>query len=136
MEKEGLSNAGVSCRGASGWGGIVGRCRRVGSGGRILTVGSEGPCSEKRARHPERGGGTEAPQAFRRGEHRGRVGSIPVVFPPGMAGHPCLILWDVPFPPRSTGEYRKGMISARPLYQGVRRSICDPETSKVRMGVR
>ena len=32
----------VSRRGASGWGGIVGRCRRVGSGGRILTVGSEG----------------------------------------------------------------------------------------------
>jgi hypothetical protein len=36
--------------------------------------------------------GTEAPQAFRRGEHMVRVGSIPVVFVPGMAGHPCLIL--------------------------------------------
>jgi hypothetical protein len=29
----------VSSRGASGWGGIIGRCRRVGSGGRILTIG-------------------------------------------------------------------------------------------------
>ena len=29
-------------RRASGWGGIVGRRRRVVSGGRILTVGSEG----------------------------------------------------------------------------------------------
>jgi hypothetical protein len=28
----------MSRRGASGWGGIVGRCRRVGSGGRILTL--------------------------------------------------------------------------------------------------
>ena len=33
-----------------------------------------------------------------------------------------------PFPPRRTGEYWKGMISARPLYQGVRRSVWDPET--------
>jgi hypothetical protein len=54
-----------------------------------------------------------------------RWGSIPVVFFPGMAGHPCPTLshptCDVPFPPRRTGEYRKGMISARPSYQGVRR---------------
>ena len=50
------------------------------------------PPALRRARHPERGGATEAPQAFRHGEHMGRVGFIPVVFPPGMAGHPCLIL--------------------------------------------
>jgi hypothetical protein len=36
---------------------------------------------------------------------------------------------DVPFPPRRTGRYRKGMISALPSYQGVRRSVWDPETS-------
>jgi hypothetical protein len=35
---------------------------------------------------------------------------------------------DVPFPPTRTGRYWKGMISARPSYQGVRRSVCDPET--------
>jgi hypothetical protein len=41
---------------------------------------------------------------------------------------------DVPFPPRRTGEYWKGIISARPLYQGVRRSVWDPETSRERIG--
>jgi len=35
---------------------------------------------------------------------------------------------DVPFPPRRTGRYRKGMISAHPSYQVVRRSVWDPET--------
>jgi hypothetical protein len=35
---------------------------------------------------------------------------------------------NVHVPPRRTGRYRKGMISARPLYQGVRRSVWDPET--------
>ena len=35
---------------------------------------------------------------------------------------------DVPFPLRGTGRYRKGMISAHPSYQGVRRSVWDPET--------
>jgi hypothetical protein len=34
----------------------------------------------------------------------------------------------VPFPPRRTGRYRKGMISARPSYQGVRRSVWNLET--------
>jgi hypothetical protein len=34
---------------------------------------------------------------------------------------------DVPFPPRRTDRYQKGMISARPSYQGVRRSVWDPE---------
>jgi hypothetical protein len=34
----------------------------------------------------------------------------------------------VPFPPIRTGKYRNGMISARPSYQGVRRSVWDPET--------
>jgi len=34
----------------------------------------------------------------------------------------------VPFPPRRTGRYRKGMISGRPSYQGVRRSVWDLET--------
>jgi hypothetical protein len=83
----------------------------------------------------ERGGGTEAPQAFRRGEHMGRVGFDPRSFFPwdgrSPVSHPTC---DVPFPPRRTGEYWKGMISARPLYQGVRRSIWDPETSRERIG--
>ena len=35
---------------------------------------------------------------------------------------------DVPFPARRTGRYRKGMISAHPSYQGVMRSVWDPET--------
>ena len=35
---------------------------------------------------------------------------------------------DIPFPARTTGRYRKGIISARPSYQGVRRSVWDPET--------
>ena len=34
----------------------------------------------------------------------------------------------IPFPPRSTGRYRKGMISARPSYQRVRRPGWDPKT--------
>jgi hypothetical protein len=36
---------------------------------------------------------------------------------------------DIPFSPSCTSTYRKGMISARPSYQGVRRSVWDPETS-------
>ena len=60
-----------------------------------------------------RGGGTEAAQAFRRGEHMGRVGFDPRSFPAWdvrspVSHHTC----DVPFPPRRTGEYWKGMISA------------------------
>ena len=35
---------------------------------------------------------------------------------------------DVPFPPRRTGRFRKGMISARPSYQVVKSSGWDPET--------
>jgi hypothetical protein len=58
----------------------------------------------------------EAPQAFRRGEHMGRVGFDPPSFFPldgrSPVSHPTR---DVPFPPRRTGGYRKGMISARPL---------------------
>ncbi len=42
----------MSRRGASGWGGIVGRCRRVGSGGRILTVGSEGLSTAPSLKNP------------------------------------------------------------------------------------
>ena len=49
------------------------------------------PCSEK-SPSPREGEGALAPQAFRRGEHMGRVGFDPRIFFPGMAGHPCLIL--------------------------------------------
>ena len=41
---------------------------------------------------------------------------------------------EVPFPPRRSGEYRKGMIPARPLYQGGCGSVWDPEPSKERVG--
>jgi hypothetical protein len=75
------------------------------------------------------------PQAFRRGEHMGRVGFDPRSFFPwdgrSPVSHPTC---DVPFPPGRTGEHRKGMISARPLYYGVRRSVWDPETSRERIG--
>ena len=68
----------------------------------------------RRARHPKRGWGT-APQAFRRGEHIGRVGFDPRSFFPwhgrSPVSHPTR---DVPFPPRRSGEHRKGMIPARP----------------------
>ena len=33
-----------------------------------------------------------------------------------------------------SGKYRKGMILARPLYQGVRGSVWDPDPSKERVG--
>jgi hypothetical protein len=39
---------------------------------------------------------------------------------------------EVPFLPRRSGEYRKGMIPARPLYQGGCGSVWDPEPSKER----
>ena len=41
---------------------------------------------------------------------------------------------EVPFPPRRSGEYRKGMMPARPLYQGGCGSVWDPEPSKERVG--
>ena len=41
---------------------------------------------------------------------------------------------EVPFPPRRSGEYRKGVIQARPLYQGVWGPVWDPEPSKERVG--
>jgi hypothetical protein len=79
---------------------------------------------------PPRGGeGVLRPQASRRGKHMGRVGfDVHSFFPwdgRSPVSHPTC---DVPFPPRRTGRYRKGMISARPSYQGVRRSFWDPET--------
>jgi len=40
---------------------------------------------------------------------------------------------EVPFPPRRSGEYWKGMIPARPLYQGGCGSVWDPEPSKERV---
>jgi len=45
----------------------------------------------------------------------------------------CHPTGKVPFPPRRSGEYRKGMIPARPLYQGVWGSVWDPEPSKERV---
>ena len=41
---------------------------------------------------------------------------------------------EVPCPPRRSGKYRKGMIPARPLYQGAWGSVWDSEPSKERVG--
>jgi hypothetical protein len=64
------------------------------------------------------------PQASHRVEHMGQVGFYARSFLPWdgrpPVSHPTC---DVPFPPRRTGRYRKGMISA-----GVRRSVWGPET--------
>jgi hypothetical protein len=82
-----------------------------------------GPCSEKSAsprEGSERGEALNLHMRFAVGNTWARWDSIPVVFFPGMASHPRLILLTYvrrPFPPRRNGEYRKGMISARPLYQ-------------------
>ena len=51
-----------------------------------------------------------------------------------MAGHPCLTLRATSLPPRRSGEYRKGMFPARPLYQVVRGSVWNPEPSTERVG--
>ena len=65
----------------------------------------------------------------------GRVGFDPRSFVPwdgrSPVSHPTC---NVPFPLRRPGEYWEGMISARPLYQGVRGLVWDPETSRERVG--
>jgi hypothetical protein len=71
-------------------------------------------------------------QAFRCGDKMGRVGFDASSFFPWDGRSPLSqgshITRDVPFPQRRTGRYWKGKISARPSYQGVRRSVWDPET--------
>ncbi len=80
------------------------------------TTTMPGPCSEK-SPSPREGvlRGVGAPQAFRRGEHMDRVGFDPRSFSPldgrSPVSHPTC---DVPFPPRRSGEHRKGTIPARP----------------------
>ena len=56
------------------------------------TTTTPGPCSEKSASPRDGRGHCQAPQAFRRGEHMGRVGFDPRICLPDMSGHPCLIL--------------------------------------------
>jgi hypothetical protein len=75
-------------------------------------------------------GVNDAPQAPRRGGNLGRVGFDTGSCSPwdgrSSVSHPTS---DIPFRPRGTSMYRKGMISARPtLWQGVKRSVWDPET--------
>jgi len=76
--------------------------------------------------------GTDAPQAFRRGEHMSRVGFDPL-FSPGIACHPFLTLSATSLSlqggPANIGMCQKVMIPARPLYKGVRESVWDPEHS-------
>jgi hypothetical protein len=74
-------------------------------------------------------------EALLRVQHIGRVGFDASIFAPGTCRSPLSPpTCDVPFPPRRSGEYRKGMIPARPLYQGVRGSGWDPEPSRERVG--
>ena len=74
-------------------------------------------------------------EAFLLSKHMGRVGFDARIFFPrdgrSPVSHPTC---EVPFPPRRSGEYRKGLIPARPLYQGGWRSFWDPEPSKERVG--
>ena len=63
-----------------------------------------------------------------------RAGSIKVVFSLGWQVTRFSSYVRRPFSPRRTGEYRKRMISACPLHQGVRKSVWDPETSRERIG--
>ena len=108
----------------------------------------------RRARHPERGGGTTMPgpcseksasprdgrghcRRRRWGTHGPRGVRSPYFFPLACqltrfsSFNPTC---DVPFPPRRPGEYRKGVIPARPLYQGVGGSVWDPDPSRERVG--
>jgi len=63
--------------------------------------------------------GHDHDEAFLLGQHMGWVGFDACIFfpwcPSPVSHHTC----NVPFPPRRSGEYRKGMIPARLLYQGV-----------------
>jgi len=67
------------------------------------TTTMPGPCVcvLRRARRPERGGGVEAPQAFRRGEHSWAGWGSNLSFSPWNGRFPC--------PPRRIGEYWKGI---------------------------
>jgi hypothetical protein len=63
-----------------------------------------------------------------RGQHGPGGVRCPQFFPwdgKSPVSHPTC---DVSFPQRRTGRYWKGMILARPSYQGFRRSVWDPET--------
>jgi len=67
----------------------------------------------------------------------GRVGFGARSFFRWMAGHPVSHpTCDVPFLPRRTGRYWKGMISALQSYQRVRRSVWDPENLRPRVEAR
>ena len=61
-------------------------------------------------------------------------GSIPVVFFPGMAGHPCLILHARPFPSKENQRISERDDLGPPFVPGVRRSVWDPETSRELIG--
>ena len=82
--------------------------------------------------HTERGGGTQAPQAFRRGEHMGRVGFDPRFFPPliGMACHPCLTLRATSLSRRIPGRDDLGP----PVVPGGQGIGLDPERSREWVG--
>jgi hypothetical protein len=107
-----------------GWGNLVQALQAL---RHDMTTTKPDPCSESVP--PEGVRGTEAPQAFRCGDNMGRVGFDARSFFPwdgrSPVSHPTC---DVPVPPKRTGRYWKGTISARPSYQGVRRSVWAPET--------
>ena len=75
-------------------------------------------------------------EAFRRGEPDGPCGvRFSYFFPLDGRSPMSHRTREVHFPPRRSGEYREGMIPARPLYQeGGWGSVWDPEPSKERVG--
>jgi len=111
-------------RWAVGWGNLVQAPQAL---RHYTTTTRPGPCSESL---PPLGreGALRRHRRYAVGETWDRWGSIPVVLFPwdgrSPVSHPT---YAVPFPPRRIGRYRKGMIWARPSYQGVRRSVGDPE---------
>jgi hypothetical protein len=63
------------------------------------------------------------------GETWAGLGSISVTFFPGMAGHPYPTLRATFLSlSKENRQISERMIAARPSYQGVRRSVRDPET--------
>ncbi len=98
-------------RWAVGWGNLVQAPQAL---RHYSTTTRPGPCSESL---PPLGreGALRRHRRYAVGETWDRWGSIPVVLFPwdgrSPVSHPT---YAVPFPPRRIGEYRKGMISARP----------------------
>jgi hypothetical protein len=87
-----------------------------------------GPCSEKSA-SPREGKGHRRRRRSAVGNTWAGWGSIPVVFPPGMAGHPCLIHERRPFPSKEKRRISERDDLGPPVVSGGQEIVWDPETS-------